>query len=173
MAKLKAAEGKIERSATVCKLGFCELCSPLLGYQGNVLKLKASPEGIARMTSAVIAQLKAYGPMGVPNGFVDAQKFVQGKTPCLPHSRIIRAAPMEPDTMLPNALSAIKKFSPFTRVLFPRTLLNQRLAVVSSEFSRSYFETPAYHDTFVSMLWRVFESQQSSFELVGVYITDS
>lgn len=57
--------------------------------------------------------------------------------------------------MFPNALSAMRKFNLRTRLLLPRTLLNQRLAVVKLEFSRSYFETPAYHDTFVNILQKI------------------
>jgi hypothetical protein len=87
----------------------------------------------------------------VPKGLVEDQKLVNGKTPCLPHSRTIREAPKVEEVMFPNALSAIRKFSPLTRLLSPRTLVNHKLAVVREECSKSYFETPAYQETLVNI----------------------
>ena len=49
----------------------------------NLLKLKASPAGGARIMSTVKAHLTAYGPRGVPSGRVEAQKRGHGRTPCL------------------------------------------------------------------------------------------
>ena len=34
--------------------------------------------------TTVTAHLTKYGPIGVPNGFVDAQNLGNGNTPCLP-----------------------------------------------------------------------------------------
>lgn len=51
--------------------------------EGLILKLKASPAGGARIITIVNAHFKTYGPKGVPNGFVDVQKLVHGRTPCL------------------------------------------------------------------------------------------
>lgn len=52
-------------------------------HVGLILKLKASPAGGARIITIVNAHFKAYGPKGVPNGFVEVQKLVHGRTPCL------------------------------------------------------------------------------------------
>lgn len=119
--------------------------------KNNKPKLKASPVGIARTIKAVIAHMKRYGPRGVPNGFVEAQKLVNGKTPCLPHSRIILDLPRATEIMFPKELRAIRKFNPRTLPLSPRTFVNHRLAVVSFEFCNSCLDTAANQDTFVSM----------------------
>tara|TARA_R110002060_G_scaffold32612_1_gene43202 strand:+ start:1463 stop:1630 length:168 start_codon:yes stop_codon:yes gene_type:complete len=37
-------------------------------YGGDIPKLKASPNGGARIMMMVITYLRAYGPRGVPNG---------------------------------------------------------------------------------------------------------
>lgn len=117
-------------------------------------KLNASPAGIARIIKIVIPNWKIYGPRVVPKGLVDTQKSVNGMTPCLPHSRSIRDLPREPDTIFPNALKAMRKFKPRTRVLLPRTFLNHKLAVVRLACSRSYLEIPAYHETLVNIYSR-------------------
>lgn len=53
----------------------------LLGGQGNLPKLKASPAGGARIMRMVMPHLRRYGPTGVPKGRVVAQKRGQGRTP--------------------------------------------------------------------------------------------
>ena len=49
----------------------------------GLLKLNASPAGGAKIMRIVMAHLIRYGPSGVPNGRVDAQKRGKGRTPCL------------------------------------------------------------------------------------------
>lgn len=49
----------------------------------NEPKLKASPAGGARIIKTVVAHLTPYGPRGVPNGQVEVQNEVNGRTPCL------------------------------------------------------------------------------------------
>jgi len=51
--------------------------------RGHLLKLNASPAGGANIIMMVIAHLIKYGPIGVPNGLVDAQNSGHGRTPCL------------------------------------------------------------------------------------------
>lgn len=82
-----------------------------------------------------------YGPSVVPNGFVDTQNVVQGRTPCRPHSLIRRDNPMITAIMLPKDAKAMRKLSPRTALLLPKTFSKNRLAVVSFEFSISSFGT--------------------------------
>lgn len=49
----------------------------------STIKLNASPAGGARIMRIVRAHWAIYGPNGVSNGRVDAQKRGKGRTPCL------------------------------------------------------------------------------------------
>lgn len=148
ISRLKTAVGKTERSATGGVVRNYSRYSIILKF---VPKLNASPVGIARIIKIVIQNWKMYGPRVVPKGLVDAQKLVNGNTPCLPHSRIIRDLPRAPDNIFPNELKAMRKFKPRTRSLLPRTFLNHKLAVVRLACLRSYLAIPAYHETLVNM----------------------
>lgn len=81
------------------------------------------------------------GPKGVPKGLVETQNLVKGRTPCRPHSRILRDRPMMTAIMLPNEESAMRKLRPRTAPLSPKTALKKRLAAVRPEFSRSSLGT--------------------------------
>ena len=106
-----------------------------------VPKVNASPAGTARMRSAVRAQMTKYGPSGVPKGRVETQNLVQGNTPCLPASLMRRESPMMTAIMLPKDARAMRKLSPRTAPLSPKTLLKNRAAVVRSEFCSSSLGT--------------------------------
>jgi hypothetical protein len=99
-----------------------------------------------------------YGPMGVPNGFVDAQNLGYGNTPCLskrqllsvtlvnigthlPHSRMTRDCPICTAIKLPNALRAISKLKAFTPLAWPKTLVKKRLATVTPDVLMSCLGT--------------------------------
>lgn len=119
-------------------------------YHRDILKLKASPAGGARIIRIVRDHLTKYGPSGVPNGLVDAQNRGQGRTPCLvlevsemptvvsyckgmtyrPHSRIMRDVPINTEMRLPKELRAIRKFKPLTALPEPKTLVKNRLAEI-------------------------------------------
>ena len=103
--------------------------------------MNASPAGTARMRRAVKAQMTKYGPNGVPKGRVETQNLVKGKTPCLPASLMRRERPMMTAIMLPKDARAMRKFSPRTAPLSPKTLLKNRAAVVRSEFCSSSLGT--------------------------------
>lgn len=89
----------------------------------------------------VINQMTTYGPSGVPNGLVDTQNVVHGRTPCRPHSLICLESPTITEIMFPREARAIKKFRPRTAAPSPNTLEKKRLAVVSSEFASSSLGT--------------------------------
>jgi hypothetical protein len=103
--------------------------------------VNASPAGTARISSAVKAQMTKYGPSGVPKGCVETQNFVKGNTPCLPASLMRRERPMMTAIMLPKDARAMRKFSPRTAPLSPKTLLKNNAAVVRSEFCSSSLGT--------------------------------
>lgn len=62
----------------------------------------------------------------MPNGRVDAQIRGKGRTPCLPHSRMIREDPMMTEMIFPNALSAMRKLSALDEFLEPKTAVKKR-----------------------------------------------
>lgn len=107
----------------------------------HVPKVNASPAGTARMRSAVRAQMTKYGPSGVPKGCVETQNLVKGNTPWRPASLMRRESPMITAIMLPKDARAMRKFSPRTAPLSPKTLLKNRAAVVRSEFCSSILGT--------------------------------
>ena len=82
----------------------------------------------------VNAHLVKYGPSGVPNGLVEAQKRGKGKTPCLPHSRITRDWPIRTAMRFPKALRAMRKLKPRTAFALPKTAVKKRLATVWPDF---------------------------------------
>lgn len=90
----------------------------------------ASPAGTARITRTVRAHLVKYGPIGVPNGLVDAQNCGQGSTPCRPHSLINREEPRRTAMRLPNELSAMRKLRPRTAPWSPNTFVKRRPAAI-------------------------------------------
>lgn len=53
------------------------------GRDKDVPKLNASPAGGASIIMTVKLHFTKYGPSGVPNGLVEVQNEVNGKTPCL------------------------------------------------------------------------------------------
>lgn len=89
--------------------------------QKGLPKLKASPAGGPTIMMTVTSHLTKYGPSGVPNGLVDAQNSGQGRTPCRPHSLIMRDCPISTAMRFPKALRAIRKFKPRTAPLEPKT----------------------------------------------------
>lgn len=103
--------------------------------------MKASPAGGARITISVITYMNKKGPRVVPKGQVETQNLVNGKTPCLPHSRMIRDKPNETTTRLPNALRAIRMFRPLIALLFPNTAVKKRVATVNFPCSISSLGT--------------------------------
>ena len=109
--------------------------------ENDLLKLKASPAGGAKIIRKVRIHLTKYGPKGVPNGRVDAQKRGYGSTPCLPHSRINLDVPRSTAMRLPNELKAIRKLRPRTPLPGPKTLVKKRLAATWVEASRSALGT--------------------------------
>lgn len=58
-----------------------------------------------------------------------------------PDSRITRDKPMITAMMFPNALRAIRKFSPRTWLLVPKTFVKKRLAAVRPDDSSSSLGT--------------------------------
>lgn len=88
---------------------------------------------MAKIINMVRPQMTRYGPKGVPKGFVETQKVVQGRTPCRPHSLIRRDMPIITAIMLPKEAKAMRKLRPRTALLSPKTLLKNRLAIVNLE----------------------------------------
>jgi hypothetical protein len=103
--------------------------------------LNASPAGGARIISTVKLHFTKYGPSGVPNGLVEVQNEVKGKTPCLyssnglarlpeytpqfttnlPHSLSIRDCPISTAKRFPKALMQIRKFNAEAALPVPNT----------------------------------------------------
>lgn len=95
-----------------------------------------------------------YGPSGVPNGLVEVQNEVKGKTPCLspnnglrslpkythcfitdlPHSLSIRDCPISTARRFPKALMQIRKFNALEAPPVPNTFSKKTPAATTFEF---------------------------------------
>lgn len=97
----------------------------------SILKLNASPAGGAMIMITVRAHFKKYGPKGVPNGRVEVQNLVKGRTPCLPHSRSTLDCPINTAIRFPNALRQMRKFNALDAPLPPKTFWKKILAAAA------------------------------------------
>lgn len=131
-----------ERGRIDLEVGDCA-CQQVLETwtQCDLLKLKASPAGGAKIIMIVRSHLTKYGPRGVPSGFVEAQNRGQGRTPCRPHSRMTRDWPRSTARRLPKELRATKKLRPLTALPVPNTFSRNKLAAICFAAARSSFGT--------------------------------
>lgn len=114
----------------------------VFGYTArSVMKSNTSPAGGARIIIKVVSHFTRYGPAGVLKGFVDAQNFGYGRTPCLPHSRSMRDWPRSVATRFPKALSAMRKLRARTEACDPKTDVKRREATVCLLEMISFFGT--------------------------------